>query len=376
MRRVRANVTTSEVNWHVFMRQVKRHGVAGLVDYRLSAGKKQGVFPEGAIPNAVYERLRGLRRRVIKHNMERLRELIELVKTLDDRGISVMPFKGPLLAEAYYSDLAFRQYGDLDILVHRDDVLKAKRVLMQRGYKPHRDLTADEEKAFIDSQMAYEFVRERDRLIVEVHWALMHKIHSFRLQAEAVWRNAEKTRIGGHPMKTLAFNDLVIYLAAHGSKHGWYRLLWACDMDRVIRQHSEANWSDLLDQARQIGSGRALRLGLYAAHRWIDTPLPPAARDAVNSDDALPNLLDYVEDRWLFANIRPKDDTVSGRAPYFMLMNERWRDRWAYYKHLIWLAVTPTRHDRVVVSLPASLSPLYYVVRPFRLLRDWIRNHT
>jgi hypothetical protein len=306
--------------------------------------------------------------------MARMRELTGIVKTARDDGIPVMPFKGPVLAHQYYDDLAFRQYGDLDLLVRRDDVLRVKALLEDRGYAPYRDLSPAEEEDFIDSQMAYEFVHPDSGVIVEVHWALIHVIHGFRLQPEAVWQRAQTARIGGVEMHTFAPRDLIIYLAAHGSKHGWYRLLWACDMDRVVRAHQhDQDWTAIHEEAQRLGCARTLRLGLRVAHRWIGTPIPHELHGAVASDGALAEMIDYIERHWLFADHRPKDDSVAVRAPYLSKTRERWSDRWAYYKHLAQIAITPTEKDRAFVSLPPSLSFLYYGVRPVRLLRDWMR---
>lgn len=351
----------------MFVQQAVRHGVAGLVHDRLQA-------VDAAAPQSVYDALLQVRRRITWTNMERLRELMTLVEHLQADAIPVMPFKGPVLAGEYYDDLAHRQYGDLDLLVHRDDVLRAKQVLLARGYQPYRDLTPDEEAAFIDSQMAYEFIREEDGAIVEVHWAFIHEIHGFRLDPERVWRAAQTVHLGGQPVHTLAPRDLIIYLAAHGSKHGWYRLLWTCDLDRVVRAHHDVDWRAIREHARRIGSARALRLGLHVAHRWLGTPIPDALADGVASDDKLQAMGDYVEAQWLFADHRPTDDTVAARARFFLRTRERWRDRWAYYRHLLWIAVTPTEKDRAMVALPPALSALYYLLRPIRLLRDGLRS--
>jgi len=355
------------MDWDLFLQQATRHGITGLVHQRLNAF-------ESDVPPSVLAALHQARRKVIWQNMKRLRELTGLVGKLRERGIPVMPFKGPVLADCYYDDLAFRQYGDLDLLVRRDDVLRVKKLLEDRDYAPYRDLSPAEEQDFIDSQMAYEFVHSDSGVIVEVHWALIHVIHGFRLQPEAVWRRAQTVRIGNVTIQTFAPSDLIIYLAAHGSKHGWYRLLWACDMDRVVRaHHHDQDWIAIHEEAQHLGCARTLRLGLRVAHRWIGTPIPSALRGAVENDGVLTEMIDYIEEHWLFADHRPKDDPISVRAPYLSKTRERWQDRWAYYKHLIRIAVTPTEKDRAFVSLPPSLSFLYYGVRPVRVLRDWMR---
>lgn len=364
--RVRELVRRTELDWTFVIEQAHRHGVTGLVHDRLAGVE--------AVPERVQQALLQRRGSVLRHNMERLWELREIVEAFEAAGIPVMPFKGPVLAQQYYDDLAFRRYLDLDLLVRREDVLRAKEVLLRRGYEPRRDLDAREEARFIDDQMAYEFVREADRIIVEVHWAFIHKIHAFRLDPEAVWARAQRVDVGGRPVPTLADEDLILYLAAHGSKHGWYRLLWACDMDRVVRAHARADWAAIRRRARAMGSERMLLLGLHVANRWLGTPLPAALAAPVQETEALRHLAEYVEEKWLFADGTPKEGSLMTQSEYLLRTHERWRDRWAYYKHLARLAVTPTEKDRAALPVPAALSFLHYAIRPFRILRDWVWN--
>ncbi|MEO7509414.1 MAG: hypothetical protein ABIZ95_19365, partial [Pyrinomonadaceae bacterium] len=52
---------------------------------------------------------------------------------------------------------------------------------------------------------------------------------------------------------------------------------------------------------------------------------------------------------------------------------ERRRDRWQY---LLLRSVTPTHQDLASVRLPRLLHPLYYFVRPIRLIGKKLRGQT
>ena len=62
-------------------------------------------------------------------------ELGAILSALADAGVSVLPFKGVLLAELLYGDLGQRPPGDLDFLVRLRDVRRACDVLVSRGYR-------------------------------------------------------------------------------------------------------------------------------------------------------------------------------------------------------------------------------------------------
>jgi len=53
----------------------------------------------------------------VAHSLLLIRDLVEIVDLLERRGIQVIPFKGPALAESLYGNAALRQCVDLDILL-------------------------------------------------------------------------------------------------------------------------------------------------------------------------------------------------------------------------------------------------------------------
>ena len=63
-------------------------------------------------------------------------ELVRLVALLEQAGIPAIPFKGVALAARAYGDLALRDAGDIDLLVHRRDVVRAVGLLESTGLQP------------------------------------------------------------------------------------------------------------------------------------------------------------------------------------------------------------------------------------------------
>jgi len=83
-------------------------------------------------------------------------ELAAIAGLLDGHGVECVPYKGPTLALRAYGDLAMREFGDLDLLVRARDVLKAKSVLMGRGYVPITPLAPEQEQVLVASSIHYE----------------------------------------------------------------------------------------------------------------------------------------------------------------------------------------------------------------------------
>jgi len=56
-------------------------------------------------------------------------ELVKILTLFKQHQIAAVPYKEPVLANAVYGGVAFRQYCDLDIVVQQENVLPAKLLL-------------------------------------------------------------------------------------------------------------------------------------------------------------------------------------------------------------------------------------------------------
>ncbi len=356
------------VDWSVVLQQAQRHRTWPLL-YRHLCGDFKSVVPAG-----VRERLGAYGRKLALFTLQQTQEMIHLMRAFEGAGIQALPFKGPVLGVQVYGDATLRQFGDLDVLVPRADVPRAEQLLAGRGYAPYKPMTAAEAERYLDIEKSREYVGERG--LVELHWNFMHPMHGLQIDAEAVRRRTAPLTVGGATVPAPSPEDLLVYLCAHGSKHFWERLSWICDVAECLRTYkSEMNWAVALARADELHARRMLLLGLRLAARLLEAPVPAellrraAASAAVNQLTATVcgDLFLEPED----AEARFDEAGVEMKhARFHLLMRERVRDRLPYYRHLAQLAVTPTPRDRALLPLPPRLSFLYYVLRPFRLMRD------
>ncbi len=135
-----------DLDWAVLRRIAHQHGVVPLVYWRLS-----NTCPE-AVPTAVLDRLRGDIHANSLRNLSLTRELLRLLNLFEAQGIFAIPYKGPALAAFAYGNLALRQFADLDILVRKHDVPRAKEVFISAGYRSEHRLTRTQEAALSSIQ--------------------------------------------------------------------------------------------------------------------------------------------------------------------------------------------------------------------------------
>ena len=167
------------IDWAYLLRTALPHGMMPLLYWHLNA-----ICPE-AVPQATLAQLRDHFSANARRNLFLTGELLGLLKMLEAHGIPACPFKGPVLATSVYGNLALRQFIDLDILIHKRDVLRAKDLLISQGYRLQFHLmTGAQEAACLQSRNALPFARNEGKIGVDLHWELTPRYFSFPLDSE------------------------------------------------------------------------------------------------------------------------------------------------------------------------------------------------
>lgn len=363
--RVRA-LLGKELDWPYLLATAVPHGMMPLLYWHLNA-----TCPD-AVPKAVMDRLRERFHDNTRRNLFLTGELLRLLDLFEARGIPVVPYKGPTLAASVYGNVALRQFYDLDILVQKQDVPRAKELLVTSGYRPEYQLTGAQEAAFLRYECEHSLTRDDGASIVELHWEINPKHLSFPLDTEGLWERLEPIELGGKSVPTFSPEDLLLILCVHGSKHRWERLAWIRDVAGLIEAHQGMEWERVTRQANALGGSRMLSLGLLLARDLLGARLPERISQRAQADPVVGALAADVRERLLWeADGLPGIFEESMFHPFRLRMRERLRDRVLYCVHT---AVTPTVADWELLSLPPLLSPLYYVLRPVRLAGKYGRR--
>jgi len=324
--RIRA-VLQEDINWAYLINTATQHGVLPLLYQSLCT-----TCPE-AVPSAVMNQLRGHFQANALRNLLLTGELLKLLKLFEMHGISAIPYKGPILAITAYHDLALRQFGDLDILVHARDVLKAKELLISHGYRSRGQCTSAQEAASLQWQHHFKFVRNDGRVLVELHWRVVERRFSPSLDPEYLWDRIHPVPLSGTMVPSLLAEDLLLLLCVHGSKHNhhWRRLGWICDVAELIRVHPGLGWERVIGQAHELGCERRLLLGLGLAHHLLGTTLPKVVRLKMQADPVV-ELLAVQVCEWLFSAVDDRRG-VAEEFRFGLKVMERGQDRVRFCIH-------------------------------------------
>jgi hypothetical protein len=344
------------LDWERLLDLVDHHRVVPQVYSQLSA--LAHLVPERQL-DALRTRYRDNARKTLWFSGE----LVRVLAQLESRGIPALPLKGPVLAETLYGEVTQRQFGDLDILVHEEDVLRAKTALLDLGFKPGIELAPNQERDFVHAGYECPFDSAHSANLLELQWQILPRFYSVAFDVRDLFERADEITFGGRRMRTLCAEDLLLVLCVHAAKHVWVQLSWLGDIAQLTKSR-RLDWDAIHDEAQRLGIERIVSLNLFLAHKLLGSTLPLETQKSLRQDLSITVLADEIL-RLIERSVH--SDTAS--LPYFRLMM-RLRERWQDRARLIWrLAFTPGVSEWSTIRLPKLLQPLYRLVRLSRLAR-------
>jgi Uncharacterised nucleotidyltransferase len=357
-------LAASTLDWDYLYLLARRHALLPLLYWQLNA------TAAGEVPPAQLGRLRDEFRLHTARNLYLTGELERVVTLFEAEGVPVVPYKGPSLAAYAYGNLTLRRYVDLDVLVHMEDVARAKELLARRGFQPRLRLTPAQERVLLRSQHNLPFTREDGLLLVELHWELAQRRYASAASEESLWSRLVDVKLGGREVKGLSAEDLLLSLCVHGTKHLWERLAWVCDVSELLNARPQLDWPFVLRQARETRTERMLLLGLRLARELLDARVPAEVRARADAEPSVESLAGQVTAR-LFDGVEHRPAGLLEQVGFNLRARPGLAERLRYFSFIF----TPTDADLAALALPSNLSFLYYFLRPFRLLLKGDQGH-
>ncbi len=350
----------SDQAYHSLHTLSHQHGI-----YPLLYKSVQAIQPH-SLSKEMQERYKQSSMRITQHNMLMSAELLDLMQLFENNSIDAMAFKGPVLGAFAYGSITLRQYGDLDILIKRDDIEKSLLLLQTRGYVPEIELEESTLETFYNCVNVIGL--QKGSIRVEIHWELLSSNYAIDWNEVKLWSENERIDINKQSIKMLSFTNHILYLCAHGSKHLFERLEWVCDIDRAVRSQEHVEWDVLLQEAKALGIERMLLFGLSLAQEFFSLPLPQEIKTKIAADKELSPLKKQV----ITLHYSEQDGTKS-YSTFWLLwqMRENISDRLRFaYRALF----APKFDDFKFVQLPKQLLFLYPLIRPYRLVTKYFKR--
>ncbi|WP_263333279.1 nucleotidyltransferase domain-containing protein [Acidicapsa dinghuensis] len=333
-------IVPEDTNWELLLDLARENGVLLLLQQALLAlgADVPGFFRDAAAEcRAAAERLAG--------------ELECLLRGFQGLHVEALAFKGPTLALALYGDVTLRSSNDLDLLVRHDDFLRCEVWLINQGFIALGP-ASEHDRRFV-----------RDGLLVELHFELA-AYRDFPLDVDGIWRRSRPADFCGQFVRAMSDIDLVLYLCAHGLKHGFSRLIWILDVARSLHGWHRNAYEEMMRQARRQGLEPHLLIGCEVVRSMFPQQLPEALDAVIIMSPKAAKRARHAAARLFSENL----EVVINDFRSFYLQAEpgalkRWRYRFGY--------LGPTYTDYLWARSHRIYPGLMVILRPFRLLHKY-----
>ena len=348
-----------EIDWEWMQKAARVNGVWPIMYHNLKS-----VCPN-EVPKDILLNLKNVYLNNAMRNLMLTRELLRIIEDFQENGIETVPFKGPTLAKMAYGDVTLRSFSDLDIVVRKQDVLKARDVLLIRGYKPQIMFSPRQEKGLLKNACEYNFFRKNPSIAVEIHWRF-HPEYSSVPFDEGVWSRLDRMDLEGTQINSFAAEDLILILSSHATRHGWSQLKFMSDLAGIISRH-QINWDQIASGANEMRIVRILHLGLLLAHDLLGAKLPKQTLHEAESDEAARKIADSISEK-LFSDLDGHDGIIE-KYLFWAKTRECMSDQARY---IFDVGIKPCQADYDAFPMPELFYPAYWVVRPVRLVWQYI----
>lgn len=346
--RRRTTVQLRDVDWTRLVQLALHHRLAPLLFEALNNAHASAVPADIHAAFATY--VQGTR----AHNTQLICALNDIVIALVDRGLAVMPIKGPVLGELAFADARLRISRDLDILVRESDVAAVMETLFELGYQLPQDTTPAGYRAIRRYGGQYILFGHANGIALEPHWSLTPSTLACDLDYTALWARATPISWDGRPILSPAPEDYLLILCVHGGKEHWPSLKPIVDLAYFIANHPTIDWDAALDQARRQGCLRMVRVGLELVSQCRLASLPPTLARQLGTDPTARLLATEVLTR--IAQDRAIAPDIYALSSFHYRQRERLTDRLRY----VWRTVmTPRAVHYNALPLPPRLHWLY-----------------
>ena len=267
----------SSSDWDVFIETSSRLGVAPLLYHRLRT-----YHPDVRIPASVMGRLRQAYLENLARNMGLYHKLGKVLELLHRDHISVIVLKGAHLAELVYGNRALRSMCDVDLLVHKDDLMRVETVLLGIGYTPRfydRTIKKDNKD--------FGYILSKRDLYLEVHWTILPAMHPNDVDINGQWERSRPATIAGFDVAVQCPEDLLLHLCLHACQHGFKPgLRYLCDICETLQYYKgEIDWRLVQLRARQWGVGKCVYMTLRLARELLGVILPDGLEESLKPND-------------------------------------------------------------------------------------------
>lgn len=312
--------------------------------------------------------LQEIRKSLAVSNMRKLAVLVKITRALQQVNITVAGFKGITTAQLAYGDITLRACGDLDILVHEENVEQARDILKSLGYKPGYSFSDFQRQKLKKVIHAESFYTEDRSIMIELHWSLSSSEFWAPIENLNYLEDCASVSIKQLTLPTFNLEKLFVYLCFHGQRHSWSALFWLVDISRLIEANSEDEifWQRIVELAKN-GEVETIVLSSFILCRDVlGTPLPNSIENSLLGRASLLCTAAAIKQE-LLEQLSDTSREGPPRHRAFSINQMRLLEGFAKKIKYVASIAQVQEADYAILDLPPWLHFLYYILRPLNI---------
>lgn len=345
-------ITQSGVNWGVFLDMVIHHRVYSIVFLKL----KNICSSSAIIPPEIMNKLQQLFTKNAYKMLQLTREMGVICKRFEENDVPLIVLKGPVLAVTLYGDISRRTSKDLDLFVDVEDINKSMDILLETGYQMKDEKLLNN---WLIRTHHLSFVHPVHHVQIELHWRLNPNLRAAPTFMD-FWNRRNEISVSNQTYYYLGNEDLLLYLSEHGSRHGWSRLRWLMDIDRLLGNHA-INFERLQRSLKQYKVTHYVKQAILLSHYLLSSEPSTEISKIIplkKSNKHLERVIERIEKNYYSTgNMDIQHDWY-----FFLLMS------FSQKLHYVRMLFTPSSKDASMLPLSKRYHFIYFLLRPFFLI--------
>ena len=349
------SIVKQDIDWDYFLKKSSIHKLKPLICVQFSK-----TCPE-LVPERVMDELKEYYNENARKNLLLTGELIKVLNQLDSENICAVHYKGPSLALVAYGDLTLREFIDVDMIIHRIDTKKARKIMDKLGYELVTLPNNFNEDLYFKTQTEHKFINPNSNTVFEFHNRVQGHFFYFPIDPAFLYEDLKHVKINNNPVTTFTNENLLLLLCIHCARHDWSCISWISDIHELI-QKEEIEWTKVFENSEKLKVKRILSTTLLLSENLLKTDLPSEVSNYLKEDVEAGKICKNVIDK--IFNCDHKSYNLLER------LSLDFRERESMKLSLIDVLSSifkPTYEDFRKFKLPANLYYFYYIIRPVLL---------
>jgi hypothetical protein len=320
------------------------------------------------IPEFVVQKLGTLYKSNIFRMLHLSAEMETVNKIMQKEKIKFLLLKGPALAKELYGDISLRTSSDIDALIPINELQKVDQLLQKEGYVKNdyfRSVLNDWK--WRHHHVTYFHPVKKVKL--EIHWRLNPGPAS-EPSFDELWDRKKYIKLTSTPLYLLGNEDLFVFLASHGARHGWSRIRWLLDINQIMKKDI-LNFESLMAISEKHQYTHLLGQSIKLTSELLNTQITNKLIDYTHNKRAisLAKRTTYYFENKVNLHTYPVPEDISNYHKNYLFFMKTPLQKLLFVMSFFY----PFPEDQDILPLPKRLHFLYFPLRPVLWLWNKVR---